>query len=157
MGAVSTDDCYNVGVRTLFWTGALAAVASVLSTMFVEWVQPSLTIVPNFLRFTLHYNEGIAYGMKLPDGIQTGAIVLALLIVTVIAIRSKRDLPQDIGFGLIIGGAIGNVIDRLGDGLVTDFISIGTFPTFNIADACISIGVGMLIVQEIHKNRAKHH
>lgn len=152
---VSTDDCYNAHVRTLIWTGVLAVVISIGSTAFIEWMQPSLVIVPEFLRFTIHHNAGIAYGIKLPDSVQTGVIVLALIIVSVIAVRSKREFLPDIGFGLIIGGALGNILDRLHDGFVTDFISIGTFPTFNIADSCISIGVGLLIVQELHRKKSR--
>ena len=48
--------------------------------------------------------------------------------------------------GLQLGGAIGNLIDRISSGYVTDFISIGTFPVFNVADASISIGVAILIL-----------
>jgi signal peptidase II len=46
---------------------------------------------------------------------------------------------------LQFGGAIGNLIDRLTVGTVTDFISVGTFPVFNVADSCISIGVALLV------------
>jgi signal peptidase II len=48
--------------------------------------------------------------------------------------------------GLQLGGALGNLIDRLTQGYVTDFISVGTFPVFNVADASISIGVAILIL-----------
>lgn len=44
-----------------------------------------------------------------------------------------------------LGGAMGNLIDRLIHGTVTDFISVGSFPVFNVADACISIGVAILV------------
>ncbi len=152
---VSTDDCYNGPMRALLWTGVLAVILSIGSTAFIEWTEPTLVIVPDFLRFTLHHNSGIAYGIQLPDGVQTGTIILALLIVSLIAVRSKREFLQDIGFGLIIGGAIGNIFDRLHDGFVTDFISIGTFPTFNIADTCISIGVGLLIFQEFQRKKSR--
>ncbi|MDY6867785.1 MAG: signal peptidase II, partial [Chloroflexota bacterium] len=47
---------------------------------------------------------------------------------------------------LQLGGALGNLIDRIRFGPVTDFISVGEFPVFNIADACITIGVGLLIL-----------
>jgi signal peptidase II len=47
----------------------------------------------------------------------------------------------------MIGGAIGNLADRLLHGAVTDFISVGTFPVFNIADAAICIGAGLLILE----------
>ena len=57
-----------------------------------------------------------------------------------------------LGFGLIIGGALGNIVDRFDDGHVTDFIQIGWWPLFNIADSCISIGVIILLLLELKKS-----
>lgn len=140
-------------MRILIFTGIVAAVLSIISTALIEWVKPAFVIIPGFLRFTMHLNPGIAYGLQLPEGLQVWAILMALLVVVFFALQSKRDLLQDIGFGLIVGGAAGNIVDRIQDGFVTDFISIGTFPTFNIADACISIGIGILVVEEMRKWR----
>jgi len=60
-------------------------------------------------------------------------------------------IPQDeklmrIAMSMQLGGALGNLIDRVIFGPVTDFISVGTFPVFNIADASITVGVGILIL-----------
>ena len=140
-------------MRTLIVTGVVTALLSVVCTALTEWMQPAVTIIPGFLHILQSHNAGIAYGMKLPAAVQTGVIVVAFILVAVFAIRSKRDPIADIGFGLILGGALGNILDRLPDGLVTDFLSIGTFPTFNLADAFISIGVGMLIVEELRKRK----
>jgi signal peptidase II len=54
-------------------------------------------------------------------------------------------MPVRTGFGLILGGTVGNLIDRLRFGHVTDFLDFKVWPTFNVADSCISIGVVVLI------------
>ena len=51
--------------------------------------------------------------------------------------------------GLMLGGAIGNLIDRFTQGYVTDFISVGSFPVFNVADSCVTVGVGLLVLATI--------
>jgi signal peptidase II len=58
----------------------------------------------------------------------------------------KEGLFLKLALGLQLGGAVGNLIDRLLNNEVTDFISVGTFPVFNIADASISIGVVILLI-----------
>jgi len=67
----------------------------------------------------------------------------------------KKDWPVRLAMCLLLGGAVGNLIDRLYQGYVTDFISLGPFPVFNVADASISTGVAILFVvmlwQEFHK------
>ena len=54
-------------------------------------------------------------------------------------------------FGLIIGGALANIADRLPDGLVTDYIQVGTFPVFNLADSCITVGAVLLIFEMVRR------
>jgi signal peptidase II len=58
----------------------------------------------------------------------------------------SRDWTLRLAMGLQLGGAAGNLIDRLQTGRVTDFISIGSFPVFNIADSAISVGVVVLLL-----------
>ncbi len=50
---------------------------------------------------------------------------------------------------MIVGGALGNVIDRIRDGAVTDFFQVGGFPIFNVADSFITVGVGVLLLEMI--------
>jgi signal peptidase II len=59
---------------------------------------------------------------------------------------SKKDWPLRLAMSMQLGGAIGNLIDRLTIGHVTDFLSVGTFPVFNIADASISVGCVVLLL-----------
>jgi lipoprotein signal peptidase len=74
------------------------------------------------------------------------------------AVRAKGSAAQRVGFGLIIGGALGNVADRLLDGHVTDFFQVGAFPIFNVADSCITVGVVILLAESLglFKERADH-
>jgi signal peptidase II len=58
-----------------------------------------------------------------------------------------------LALGLQLGGALGNWIDRMTVGYVVDFISVGNFPVFNVADSCITIGVGVLLLGVILQER----
>ncbi len=91
-------------------------------------------------------NPGIAFGLRIPSPWQEILILLALLLVFRIAIRSTTVLSR-IAYGLIIGGALANIADRIVDGFVTDYIAVGSFPIFNIPDSCITIGVFLLLVE----------
>ena len=105
-----------------------------------EWMLP-------FLRVVHWNNTGAAFGM-FPAASNVFTVV-AVLVAGAILYYFPR-VPGDqrlIRAALILqfGGAIGNLIDRITVGTVTDFISVGTFPVFNVADSCISIGVALLV------------
>ncbi len=74
------------------------------------------------------------------------AITIALVALGWAAWHAKTTWSR-VAFGMILGGAFGNVADRIRDGLVTDFLQVGTFPIFNVADSCITIGVFLLILE----------
>lgn len=112
------------------------------------WLMPYARIV--------HWNNtGAAFGMLqgFGDVFMILAIIVALAILYYFPQVPKEDWPLRIAMGLQLGGAVGNLIDRLTIGQVTDFISVGTFPVFNIADASISIGVAILIIGVWWKDR----
>lgn len=106
-----------------------------------EWLAP-------YARIVYWHNSGAAFGM----GQNLSIIFTILAIVVAIAILlyypqiPQEDWPLRTALALQFGGAIGNLIDRLTIGYVTDFISVGNFPVFNIADSSISIGVVVLLV-----------
>lgn len=93
-------------------------------------------------------NPGIAFGVRLPSPWQEVLILAALAMVAVIAAKSRTTLAR-VAYGLILGGALANVADRFDDGMVTDFVAVGTFPVFNIPDACISVGVALLLAESL--------
>lgn len=112
-------------------------------------------VIGEFLRFTLTYNPGAAFGMHLGDASRWVFMVLTVLIVGFL-VRLYRSLPSGerplkLAIATVIGGAIGNFIDRIRsvDGVV-DFIDVGVgdvrFWTFNLADTAVSIGAACLVL-----------
>lgn len=97
------------------------------------------------LRFTLTYNDGVAFGLAGGNGI----LVILLAVVALMALgafiaTAPTRWPTVIAGGLILGGAAGNLIDRFRLGHVTDFILFPHFPAFNLADSAITVGVVVL-------------
>ena len=99
--------------------------------------------------FELHYalNSGVAFGMLRGSstlaGVLVGVVIVPLVIVLIVL--AGRGPIWAVAAGLVLGGAAGNLIDRIGDQTVTDFISIGRWPSFNLADSAITVGAILLI------------
>jgi signal peptidase II len=113
-----------------------------------SWLPESLMWLSPYARIVHWYNRGAAFGM-----FQEGGMVFTVLAFIVIAAIiyyypqvSRADWPLRLAMSMQLGGAIGNLIDRLTIGYVTDFVSVGTFPVFNIADASISVGCVVLLL-----------
>ncbi len=126
----------------------------VTGTPFVSPVV--IDILPVF-QFRLSWNEGISFSL-FNSGTDTAvAVLLAVtiaitIVMTVWMWRTPRFWLQ-IGLGLIVGGALGNIIDRASIGAVADFLHVywgdWHFPTFNIADTCISIGAIIVLLDAL--------
>ena len=97
-------------------------------------------------------NPGIAFGMRIPSPWQEILILGALALVAWVAVRATTALSR-VAYGMIIGGALANLFDRFQDGFVTDYVAVGTFPVFNVPDACISVGVALLLAESIGLTR----
>lgn len=143
----------------LFW---ITALVSFLANMLAKaWADALLheRVALWGERVGLQYslNEGIAFGVRLPPMLQEFLIGLALLLVLWFAYRSPRTKPLHVGYGLIVGGAFGNVVDRFADGVVTDFFQIGSFPIFNVADSCITVGAAFLLAESLGLFRSTHN
>lgn len=119
----------------------------------------------DFLRFTLGYNTGIAFGIPFGVGARPMLIVFTIIaiagIIWIYRTTDARHRAQIIALGLILGGAIGNLIDRFRSASgVVDFIDVGIgasrFWTFNIADSAITVGAVTLIIASFfeHKEEA---
>ncbi len=93
-------------------------------------------------------NTGVAFGLFQGKGyiFTILAVIVSAGIIYYFPQVPANDLTLRLAMGLQLGGAVGNLIDRLFQGHVTDFISVGTFPVFNIADSSITIGVIVLIL-----------
>ena len=121
-------------------------------------------ILTSFLDFTRLHNTGAAFSMFASDsGWQRWPLVLisagvgATLIGWLVRNASKSPVLQNTAFAMIAGGAIGNLIDRLNQGYVVDFIllHIGQwhFPAFNVADSCITIGLILFLIETYHSSK----
>ena len=120
-----------------------------------QWLPEWLSWLSPYARIVHWYNSGAAFGM-----FQNGNLVFTILAFIVIAAIiyfypqvEAEDWTLKLAMSLQLAGAAGNLIDRLIFGKVTDFISVGTFPVFNIADASITVGVVVLLFDVWIKER----
>lgn len=117
-----------------------------------SWIEP-------YARFVHWHNTGAAFGMF--QGMNTVFMILAMIVSAIIIYYFPR-VPRGefylrLPMAMQLGGAVGNLIDRFRDGYVTDFVSVGTFAVFNIADASISVGVAVLFLGLLwHDHQEKH-
>lgn len=107
-----------------------------------------------FMDLRLSFNTGISFGLLAAEDVHGYVILIVVtLLVSVfflgLAWRATSGLERA-GHGAIVGGALGNLLDRLPDGAVTDFVDLHMgawhFPTFNVADVAITLGVAMLLL-----------
>jgi signal peptidase II len=141
--------------RPLVWLLGTAAVTLGLDQATKALVRTALelgqtaSVIPGFLEFVRVQNEGAAFGM-LPGRrvLFLGVSVVMLAAVAVYWLRERPSKwPVVIPLGLVVGGAIGNLIDRAIVGEVTDFLAFSIFaPVFNIADSGICVGVTALVI-----------
>jgi signal peptidase II len=92
-------------------------------------------------------NTGVAFGLAGGTGAPLVIVMLiALGVVTFLFAQSPARPGMWVASGLLAGGAVGNLIDRVGAGHVTDFIELPPWPPFNVADVCITCGVVLLVL-----------
>ncbi len=151
-----------------FLTGAAAVTAGVIADQIIKGLverhmdyQERIDLLPFFALYRTH-NTGIAFSMFAG----AGPLVLAAIAVAVsgfvtwlwISSPPKRRLSHA-GFALIIGGAIGNLIDRIQHGYVVDYFLFHlpqwSFAVFNLADAAITVGAGLVLLDELLALRKK--
>lgn len=132
-----------------FLTAALVVVADQLSKL---WIRSNLLVGQSlfevgFFRFTHIHNTGAAFGIF--QGYSSILTIVAFIGVAVLLTYTLFIHPRfplldgklsRLALGLVLGGTIGNIIDRLRLGYVTDFIDVGVWPTFNIADSSVVVG-----------------
>lgn len=116
-----------------------------------------LPVVPGFFNLTLTFNFGAAFGLwsNLPPGwreVALGASITLALLVLMYFLRhsAQRSTLSQVSLAAVLGGALGNVIDRFRHGYVIDFLDAywGTYhwPAFNIADSAIVVGVAIVVL-----------
>jgi signal peptidase II len=135
----------------------IAGLIIVVDQLTKGWVRSTLTIgevyhpelwISRYVRILHWHNTGSAFGMF--QGMGNIFAVLAFLVSAAILIYfpqvPRHEWLLRLAMTLQLGGAVGNLVDRLTIGHVTDFVSVGNFPVFNVADASISTGVVLLIL-----------
>ncbi len=107
----------------------------------------SVTVIPGFLSITHIRNDGGAFGILggSPLVLLIGSVV-AVVIVIWMLLTGRPSRLTTLGCGLILGGAAGNLLDRLSTGEVTDYVHFSFWYVFNAADAAITVGVGALLL-----------
>jgi signal peptidase II len=115
------------------------------------------TIIPNFLRWTYERNVHGAFGLFGNNAVLLIGMAIVVLVLFWFSFReaAARSLTVRIAFGMIVGGAIGNIIDRVHYGYVIDFIDFyRIWPNiFNVGDSCITVGVGLLLLSSLVSRR----
>lgn len=136
----------------------IGVVVTVIDQLVKEWVLEVLrpgVFVPflgDGIGWQLVFNPGGAFGVPAPAWIFLTVTVIVVVVVVRLLPRASSAW-QASGFGLLLAGALGNVIDRLirpgdgnfGGGHVVDFVAWGSFPRFNVADAAITVGFVLLV------------
>lgn len=157
------------GVTRWGWRAyALAAVVLILDQLTKYWILSvvrlpegaTMEVFPP-LQFTRIWNEGVSFGLfqAQHDLVRWGMVAFNVIVAVLLAywVRTQVRLLPAVGLGLLIGGAIGNAIDRARFGAVVDFIDVqrlGFFPwIFNIADAGITIGVIFILLDSLRRER----
>jgi signal peptidase II len=134
----------------------LAVIVVAVDQLTKAWARSALDdsiidLIPGFLRLALAENSGAAFGFFKSGGQIIAVFAVVAIGVILFAFRAVDNRADLIGLGLVLGGAVGNLVDRLtrGDGLldgrVTDWIDLWFIPNFNLADASITIGVALLL------------
>ncbi len=130
---------------------ALVVIADQITKIIVQNNLPlgkSIPVIPGFFYLTYLKNKGAAFGIF--PGFYGVFILITLIVVLLILfyyrLSQPRNLLLKVGLGLTLGGSLGNLIDRLRDGMVTDFLDFRFWPVFNLADSFLVFGLFLIIL-----------
>ncbi|MCL5947627.1 MAG: signal peptidase II [Actinobacteria bacterium] len=144
--------CATARARCLAVAALTASIVIVADQVATSWALTRLARGPIHvmgpLNLQLVMNTGFSFGIARGNSSAIAVVAGVLVVILIWAVTRARTVPLSLAYGMIIGGAVGNLADRLfrgTHGAVADFISFKYGPTFNVADACIDIG-GLLVV-----------
>ena len=143
--------------QVLLLTLAIAVTDQLTKLWAVRSLQGSFSVpvLPGIFHLTLVRNPGVAFGLfsgySLPVSLATTLIVVCLLWSV---LREKPEPLMTLGIGLILGGAVGNLIDRVRVGGVIDFLDFRVWPIFNLADSCITTGAALIALTLLRSRKA---
>jgi len=108
------------------------------------------------IELTLTHNTGVAFGLAGGGGVRL--VLLTALALAVVGYVFSRDPTRPglwVAAGLLAGGALGNLADRIRTGAVTDYVQIGSWPAFNLADVAVTLGVIVLVLSYLREKEAQ--
>jgi signal peptidase II len=171
--AVEATPVHLPRFRLTWWLSVAIVVGDQLAKLAVRATLPLLdsrTIVPGLVDFTRVENQGVAFGLlndaPIGAGVKTAVTTtLAALALAGIGIYARHVRPEErlarMGLSCILGGALGNLLDRLSRGYVTDFVDVyyrdWHFWAFNLADASITIGAILVFLDLLVVRRHAPH
>jgi signal peptidase II len=150
----------RTGLRWLWVTLLVVVIDQVSKLLLIQHLEPfrPVAVLPS-LNFLLTFNTGVSFSfLQLPGGWQRWPLALFAIVIVVVLLGWLRRIAADrrllgIAVAVILGGAIGNLIDRVVNGQVTDFIQVyyggWSFAIFNLADAAITIGVALILLDNL--------
>lgn len=161
----------NLSAAKLSILGGVSVV-SILFDQATKWMVhakfkwgESISVVPDFFALTYVRNKGAAFGfmhsapawIREPFFIIVPLVALTVIFLLFVKLKDSQKWSAT-ALSLILGGAIGNLIDRLRFGYVIDFLDfhwkeVYHWPAFNIADSCIVVGVGIMLIQSFYEEQ----
>jgi signal peptidase II len=147
------------------WVYGVAAAAYALDRATKIWAEhalalrPPVVLIPGVLQLAYTTNSGGAFGIG--TGTPLAFVTASVVVIAAIVVASTRRLRPvvAVGLGLVLGGALGNVTDRLlrgpnASGRVVDFIDLHVWPVFNVADSAIVLGALVMVAAGLRGERA---
>jgi signal peptidase II len=149
--------------RSLRWSFAIAAAVVVVDQLTKEWALEALADGPIdvvwTLRFNLAFNKGMAFSQGTGLGPIIGVVALCVIVALLVSVGRSTSRLYPLAVGLITGGAVGNLLDRLFRdpgwlrGAVVDFIDLQWWPIFNVADICVTVGGALLLFTSLQRSQ----
>jgi signal peptidase II len=149
-------ECYNVlnrltgGISLLYAVAFVVLVLDRLTKYYAYTVLQMggpIPVISGVLRLAYSQNNDAAFGLLQHQRVFFIVVTVALVAGIIVYINTNPvDRWQLLALGLLTGGALGNLVDRIARGFVVDFIDLSFWPTFNVADSAIVIGAGAMVL-----------
>ncbi|HEY7440009.1 MAG TPA: signal peptidase II [Acidimicrobiia bacterium] len=147
---------------------AIVGAVVLVDQLTKAWVVANLTndplsIIGNDVELRVGRNSGVAFSLFTNATVVLALLAIVMSVILIRAVRRATDLLTVVALSLVLGGALGNLCDRLFrspgvlHGGVVDFVRVGSFPTFNVADSAITIGALLLVYAVLRGSSASAH
>ena len=135
------------GLATVLCAAIVAADQAAKARIEADLVPGEVVDVLGPLKLTLAHNTGVAFGLAGGAGVGLMLVTLGALVLIGYLFSRKPQRPwMWVAVGLLAGGALGNLVDRIRADAVTDYVDLGSWPPFNLADVAITSGVLLLVL-----------